>query len=183
MQFRRTYIAGVFIVEIEGQQDERGFFARTYCAQEFAAQGLAVPVAQCSLSFNHRSGTVRGLHYQVPPAAEGKLVRCTRGAIYDVVVDMRPSSPTYLSWTGVELSADNHRAIYVPEMVAHGFQTLTDGTEIFYQMSEFYAADYARGIRYDDPLLGVKWPLPASVISAKDMSWPLLGPEIGGRDA
>lgn len=172
MKFVETDITGAYVIEPEVLRDERGFFARTFCAREFTEHGLKPVVAQSNLSFNDREGTLRGMHYQLPPAAEAKLVRCTRGAIYDVIVDLRPDSPTYMSHVGVELSEENRAALYVPELFAHGYQALTDGAEVVYQVSEFYAPGHERGLRYDDPALGIEWPLPVSVISEKDRSWP-----------
>ena len=174
MRFLPTPLSGAFVVEPDPNEDSRGFFARTFCAREFSGQGLASTFVQCSISYNHKRGTLRGLHHQMPPAAEVKLVRCTSGAIYDVVVDLRRNSPTYLQHFGVELSARNRRALYVPEMFAHGLQTLADETEVFYQISEYHAPDKAAGIRYDDPKLKIKWPLSVSVISDKDLKWPRL---------
>jgi dTDP-4-dehydrorhamnose 3,5-epimerase len=173
MIFTETKLKGAFIVDVELLADQRGAFARTFCAQEFEQHGLKPTVAQCNLSFNHKAGTIRGMHYQIPPAAETKLVRCTKGAIYDVIVDLRPASPTYRQYIGVELSADNRRALYVPELFAHGYQALTDGAEVVYQVGEFYTPGYERGLRYDDPAFGISWPLPVTVISEKDASWPL----------
>ncbi len=175
MKFTPTPLDGAFVVDVEKHADERGFFARTYCVEEFRARGLIAQVAQCSLSFNRVTGTLRGMHYQGAPAAEVKLVRCTAGAIYDVIVDVRPGSPTFGQYFGLELSALNRRALYVPELFAHGFQTLSDGAEVLYQISELYTPGCARGLRYDDPALGIRWPLPVSVISEKDANWPLLG--------
>ncbi|ADI64866.1 dTDP-4-dehydrorhamnose 3,5-epimerase [Trichormus azollae] len=174
MIFTKTELPGAFIIDLEEKPDQRGFFARTFCAQEFANHGLKPTVAQCNLSFNHIKGTLRGMHYQLLPAAETKLVRCTQGAIYDVIVDMRPEFPTYLSHIGLELSAENRRALYVPEMFAHGYQALTDGAEVVYQVGEFYTPGYERGLRYDDPLLEISWPLAATEMSDKDRNWPLL---------
>ena len=174
MQFSQTKLKGAFIIDLEQKTDYRGFFARTFCAQEFEAHGLKPTVAQCNLSFNHKRGTLRGMHYQVPPAAETKLIRCTQGAIYDVIVDMRPESPTFLQHIGVELSAANRRALYVPEMFAHGYQALTDGAEVIYQVGEFYRPGFERGLRFNDPLLDIEWPLPVSEISVKDAAWSLL---------
>lgn len=174
MIFTQTSLAGAFIIELEDKPDHRGFFARTFCAQEFAEHGLKPTVAQCNLSFNHQKGTLRGMHYQITPATETKLIRCTQGAIYDVIVDMRPESPTYLSYIGVELTATNRRALYVPEMFAHGYQALTDGAEVVYQVGEFYTPGYERGLRYDDPILDIVWPLNVTEISQKDLTWPLL---------
>lgn len=174
MIFTETVLKGAFIIDTEMREDERGGFARTFCQHEFEAHGLNPQVAQCNLSFNHKAGTLRGMHYQVAPAAETKLVRCTRGAVLDVIVDMRPGSLTYLQHVAVELSANNHRALYVPELFAHGYQTLTDGAEVSYQVGEFYTPGYERGLRHDDPMLGLSWPLPVSVISEKDAAWPRL---------
>lgn len=174
MKFVETPLSGAFWIELETLEDNRGFFARSFCAREFEAQGLKPTVAQCNLSFNHRRGTLRGMHFQIPPAAETKLVRCTRGALYDVIVDLRPDSPTYKAHYSIELSADNHRALYIPEGFAHGFQTLLDHTEVFYQMGEFYTPNCQRGIRYDDPALAIAWPLPVQVISDKDAALPSL---------
>lgn len=174
MKFTETKLKGAFIIELDERSDHRGFFARTFCMKEFLEYGLKPTVAQCNLSFNYTRGTLRGMHYQVAPASETKLIRCTQGAIYDVIVDMRPTSPTYLSNIGVELSAENRRALYVPEMFAHGYQTLTSEAEVVYQVSEFYAPGCEQGLRYDDPTLDIKWPIPVSEISAKDASWPLL---------
>jgi dTDP-4-dehydrorhamnose 3,5-epimerase len=174
MIFTKTHLPGAFIIDLEEKADSRGFFARTFCAEEFAAHGLKPTVAQCNLSFNHQKGTLRGMHYQILPAAETKLIRCTQGAIYDVIIDMRPESPTYLLHIGVELTAENRRALYVPEMFAHGYQALTDGAEVVYQVGEFYTPGYERGLRYDDPLLGISWPLSATEMSEKDRNWPLL---------
>lgn len=174
MIFIPTKLSGVFIVEPEPHPDARGFFARTFCTREFKEQGLATEFVQCSISANRARGTLRGLHYQLPPAGEIKLVRCTSGAIYDVVVDLRHDSPTYLEHLSVELTARNRRALYIPEMFAHGLQTLADETEVFYQISEFHAPDKSAGLRFDDPKLGIQWPLPVTVINDKDRNWPLL---------
>lgn len=174
MKFVETPLKGAFLIELDKLEDSRGFFARTFCAQEFEAHGLKATVAQCNVSFNHRKGTLRGMHFQIPPAVETKLVRCTRGAIYDVIVDLRPNSPTYKSHFSVELSEENYRALYIPEQFAHGFQTLTDHAEVFYQMGEFYTPGCQRGLRYDDPAFGISWPLPISEISEKDLALPLL---------
>ena len=174
MHFAETPLIGAFVVELQPHKDDRGLFARTFCAREFGAQGLIETFVQCNTSWNTSKGTVRGLHYQLPPSSEAKLVRCTAGAMWDVIVDLRPASPTYLQHIGVELTAANRRALYIPEMLAHGFQTLEDGTEAFYQMSEFYAPDLSTGIRYDDPKLGIKWPLAVASISDKDQRWALL---------
>jgi dTDP-4-dehydrorhamnose 3,5-epimerase len=174
MLFTETKLNGAFIIDLELKSDDRGFFARTFCAKEFEAHGLKPAVSQCNLSFNHKAGTLRGMHYQVTPACETKLVRCTRGAVYDVIIDLRPDSPTYRQHIGVELSADNRRALYVPEMFAHGYQTLTDDAEVVYQVTEFYTPGYERGARYNDPAFGIEWPMPVAVISDKDANWPLV---------
>jgi len=175
--FHETGLPGAYLIELERREDERGFFARTYCAEEFAAHGLKPTVVQANLSYNHRAGTLRGMHYQVPPAAETKLVRCTAGAVHDVIVDLRPDSPTYLKHFGVLLTAENRLALYVPELFAHGYLTLTDGAEVVYQVGEFYTPGAERGIRYDDPALAIPWPREVEVISAKDSSWPPFQPE------
>ncbi|MGH8001736.1 MAG: dTDP-4-dehydrorhamnose 3,5-epimerase [Brasilonema sp.] len=171
MLLTETSLQGAFLIDLEQRQDTRGFFARTFCQEEFSAHGLKPTIAQCNLAFNYKKGTLRGMHYQVAPATEVKLVRCTHGAIYDVIIDLRPESPTYKLHIGVELTAQNRRALYVPEMFAHGYQTLTDAAEIVYQMSEFYAPEYQSGLRYDDPAFGIEWPLPISEISQKDTCW------------
>ena len=172
MQFVETKLKGAFIVEMEVRGDHRGGFARAFCAQEFEAHGLKSIVAQSNLSFNYKAGTLRGMHYQVAPACETKFIRCIKGAIYDVIVDMRPDSPTYMQHIGVELSAENRRALYIPEMFAHGYQALTDGAEVLYQVGEFYTPGCERGFRYDDPAFGIEWRLPVTEISDKDLAWP-----------
>ncbi len=172
MIFTPLELAGACLIEPELITDERGAFARTWCAREFEEHGLNPRLAQCNISFNHRRGTVRGMHFQRAPHAETKLVRCTRGAIFDVAVDLLPESPTFGHWVGHELSAANHRMLYLPESFAHGFQTLTDDTEIFYQMSHGYVAGSSGGIRWNDPTFRIEWPLPISVIAAKDQAWP-----------
>jgi dTDP-4-dehydrorhamnose 3,5-epimerase len=174
MRFDETPLPGAYIVELEPAADERGMFARTFCAREFRERKLIDAFVQCNTSWNVRRGTLRGLHYQLPPSCEVKLVRCTAGSVWDVIVDLRPDSPTYLEHFAVELSAANRRALYIPEMFAHGFQTLADGSEVFYQMSQFYAPDLSTGLRYDDPRLAVRWPLPVTAVSPKDLQWPLL---------
>lgn len=171
MIFTETKLKGAFILDLENREDDRGFFARTFCMKEFEQHGLKPTVAQCNLSYNHKAGTMRGMHYQTPPAAETKLVRCTRGAIYDVIIDLRPESPTYMQHIGVELTADNRRALYVPELFAHGYLALTDGAEVVYQVGEFYTPGYEHGIRYDDPAFKIEWPIPITVISPKDAAW------------
>jgi dTDP-4-dehydrorhamnose 3,5-epimerase len=172
--FSETELKGAFVIELEPRTDSRGFFARAFCQNEFAAHGLKPVIAQANLAFNHRRGTLRGMHFQTPPAAETKLVRCTRGAILDQIVDLRPESPTYLRHISVELTEDNHRALYVPERFAHGYQVLVDNTETSYQVGEFYSPPNERALRYNDPRLGLDWPLPVSVISDKDRDAPLL---------
>jgi dTDP-4-dehydrorhamnose 3,5-epimerase len=174
MRFVATELEGACLVEPEPHKDSRGFFARTFCAQEFRGHGLTDTFVQCNTSWNAQRGTIRGLHYQLAPSCEVKLVRCTAGSLWDVIVDLRPESPTYLRHLGVELTAINRRALYIPAMFGHGFQTLEDGTEVFYQMSEYYMPELARGLRYDDPKLGISWPLEVTSISEKDQSWELL---------
>jgi dTDP-4-dehydrorhamnose 3,5-epimerase len=174
MRFRPTPLKGAFVVEAEPHTDERGLFARTFCAREFAAQELASTFVQCNTSWNAARGTLRGMHYQRPPSSEVKLVRCTAGSLLDVIVDLRPDSATYLKHFSVELSARNRLALYIPEMFAHGFQTLEDATEVLYQMSAYYAPELATGLRHDDATLGIVWPLPVASISDKDVQWPLL---------
>jgi len=180
MIFTETKLKGAFFIDLDLRSDERGAFARTFCAKEFAEHGLKPSVAQCNLSFNHKAGTLRGMHYQIPPASETKLVRCTKGAIYDVIIDMRPDSPTYRQHIGVELTADNRRALYVPELFAHGYQALSDGAEVVYQVGEFYTPGYERGIRYDDPAFTIQWPLPVTVMSEKDAAWKPFEPAAVG---
>ena len=174
MIFTETKLAGAFIIDIERRQDNRGFFARTFCQHEFEEHGLRPVIAQANLASNKRKGTLRGMHFQYPPAAETKLVRCTRGAILDIIVDLRPESPTYLEHVEVELSADNYRALYVPERFAHGYQALEDTTETSYQVGEFYTPGVEGGLSPFDPGLGLSWPLPVTEISEKDRSWPPL---------
>lgn len=174
MRFTQTHLVGAYVIDVEPITDDRGFFARTFCANELADRGLRPLVAQGNMSYNPTGGTLRGFHYQRPPAAESKLVRCTRGAIVDVVVDLRPDSATYLQHVAVELTADNRRSLYVPPLFAHAYQTLVDDTEVSYLVSEFYAPGVEDGLRYDDPALGIAWPLAVEAISDKDRSWPLL---------
>jgi dTDP-4-dehydrorhamnose 3,5-epimerase len=176
MLFTETLLKGVFVIEPERLEDERGFFARTFCQEEFRAHGLNPQVAQCNLSFNRKKGTLRGLHYQAAPFAEVKIVTCTSGAIYDVAVDLRPDSPTFKRWAAVELSEDNRKALYIPAGCAHGFQTLVDNTEVHYQMSEFYHPESARGVRWDDPAFAIVWPETQNrIISKRDMSYQECG--------
>jgi dTDP-4-dehydrorhamnose 3,5-epimerase len=171
--FTETKLKGAYIIELERREDSRGFFARGFCQNEFRAHGLKPTVAQGNIASNIKAGTLRGMHFQYPPAAESKLVRCTRGAIYDIIVDLRPESSTYLQHIGVELNEDNQRALYVPERFAHGYQTLTDKTDTSYLVGEFYTPDAEGGLLYDDPSLKLNWPLPVSVISEKDQKFPL----------
>lgn len=174
MRFTETSLAGAFVIDLELKGDDRGFFARSFCAEEFEAHGLSPRVVQTNTSYNLKAGTIRGMHYQVEPAPETKLVRCVRGALHDVIVDMRPGSPTHGQHVAVELSADNRTMLYVPGLFAHGFQTLVDDTEALYQVGEFYTPGAEAGLRFDDPALGIDWPLPVTAISDKDRSWPLL---------
>jgi dTDP-4-dehydrorhamnose 3,5-epimerase len=174
MKFEETKLAGAFIIDIERIGDNRGFFARAFCQKEMADHGLNPTIAQANLGFNATKGTVRGMHFQYPPAAETKLVRCTRGAVLDIIVDLRPESPTYLEHIEVELTADNYRAIYVPQRFGHGYQALEDDTETSYLVGEFYTPGSEGGLRHDDPRLGLTWPLPVTEVSAKDEAWPLL---------
>jgi len=175
VKFKETKLKDAYFVELDRIEDERGFFARSWCAGEFEEHGLNPDLVQCNVSFNKKKGTLRGMHYQAAPHEEAKLVRCTTGALYDVVIDLRPDSPTFKQWFGVEMTAESRRALYVPEGFAHGFQTLEDDTEILYQTSEFYHAENARGVRYDDPAFGIEWPSSHITISPKDKSFPLLG--------
>ena len=172
MQLKPTSLKDAYVIELDLKSDSRGFFARTFCAAEFEERGLKPVVAQANLSYNYKQATLRGMHYQLPPAAETKLIRCTRGAVYDAIIDLRPDSPTYLQHFGIELSADNHKSLYVPEMFAHGYLTLSDNVEVIYQVGEFYSPGSERGIRYDDPAFAIEWPLEVRVISEKDAAWP-----------
>jgi dTDP-4-dehydrorhamnose 3,5-epimerase len=172
MHFRDTPLAGAYLIEPEPIHDERGFFARTWSRDEFRERGLVTDLAQCSVSFNHLSGTLRGMHFQVEPHAETKLVRCTAGAIYDVIIDLRPDSPTYCQWYAAELSAANRHMLYIPVGFAHGFITLVDASEVFYQISANYAPAFARGVRWDDPTFGIRWPMPPRVIAERDRTYP-----------
>ncbi len=176
MIFTRTEIEGCVIVDVEPRQDERGYFARTFSADEFAREGLETQWVQANVGHSVRAGIVRGLHYQVEPHAEAKLVSCTAGAVFDVAVDVRPESPTYLRWVGVELSAESRRMLYLPRGTAHGYQALTDGASTSYLVSTPYAGEAERGLRWDDPALGIAWPLAAgALVSDKDRAWPLVG--------
>ena len=168
MIFKKTRFKGAFVIELETIEDERGLFARTWCKREFEEIGLNLGLVQCNISFNKKRGTLRGMHYQVAPHEEAKLVRCTMGEIYDVIIDLRPHSPTYKQWLSFNLSAKNRRMLYIPEGFAHGFLTLKDHTEVFYQMSEFYAPECARGVRWNDPAFEIVWPAGVTIISEKD---------------
>ncbi len=175
MRFIATPLPGVMVIKPERNADERGFFARTWCVNEFEQRGLETRLVQCNISFNRCKGTVRGLHYQIAPHAEAKLIRCTRGSIYDIALDLRPDSPTFKKWFSITLTARNRLAMYIPIGLAHGLQTQTDNTEILYQMSEFYYPEYARGVRWTDPAFDIRWPLPISVISDRDQNFPDCG--------
>jgi dTDP-4-dehydrorhamnose 3,5-epimerase len=174
MIFVETKLKGAFVIEIEKRSDDRGFFARSFCKHEFEAHGLKPIIAQANVAVSHEKGTLRGMHFQVPPFAETKFVRCTRGAVLDVIIDLRPESPTYLQHVAVELSQENYRALYMPERFAHGYQTLEDDTELSYQASEFFAPGYDGGLFYSDRRLALQWPLPVTVISEKDRTWKTL---------
>jgi len=174
MIFTETKLKGAFIIDLERREDNRGFFARAFCRKEFSEHGLNNIIAQANIAFNRKKGTLRGMHFQFPPAAETKLVRCTRGGILDIIVDLRPESPTYLEHVAVELTADNQKALYVPERFAHGYQVLEDVTETSYQVGEFYTPGSEGGLLYKDPRLRLRWPLPVTEISEKDANWKLL---------
>ncbi len=180
MLFKETKLVGVFVIEPELIEDERGFFARSWCAEEFAKHGLNCELAQCNISYNRKRGTLRGLHYQATPFAEAKLVRCTAGAIFDVAVDVRRDSNTFGQSVGVELSAENRRMFYVPEGFAHGLQTLCHHAEVFYQMSQPYRPTAARGVRFDDPTIGIRWPIANPIVSKRDKALPFLSPPAAG---
>jgi len=169
--FTETELSGAFIIEAEQLEDERGFFARTWCQREFEAHGINAQLAQCNVSFNKKKGTLRGMHYQTSPHEEAKLVRCTMGAIFDVIIDLRRQSPTFKKWVAVDLNERNRRMLYVPEGFAHGFQTLEDNTEVFYQMSEFYAPEHARGVRWNDPAFQISWPEAEPLVSPRDQQY------------
>lgn len=172
MEFRKTNLKDACLVTIKRIEDNRGYFARAWCRDEFLQHGLNPDILQLNVGFSHQSGTLRGMHYQLPPHAEAKFVRCTRGAIYDVIIDLREGSPTAGQWYGAELSADNGLMLYVPEGFAHGYQTLLDDTEMYYTTTALYAPTAARGVRFDDPAFGITWPLPVSMISTADRDWP-----------
>lgn len=172
MKFIEAKLKDAYIIELEPIEDTRGFFARTFCKNEFEKYGLNPFVVQCNISYNKKRGTLRGMHYQTKPHEEVKLVSCIRGAIYDVIIDLRPDSPTYCQWVSVELTADNRKMFYIPEGFVHGFQSLEDDTIVFYQMSEFYYPECARGVRWDDPKFNIKWPIDDKIISEKDNLYP-----------
>jgi len=174
MQFEPVPLKGAWVVMLDPHVDDRGYFARAFCRREFESHGIEASVAQCNASFNKLAGTLHGMHYQTEPAAETKLVRCVRGALYDVIVDMRPDSPTYMQHFGIELTADNLKMLFVPRNFAHGFLTLEPNTEAFYMVGEYYTPEYEQGLRYNDPALDIQWPAPVNVLSEKDGSWPLL---------
>ena len=172
MQFTETPLPGVFVLELDRLEDERGWFARTWCREEFAQRGLPVELAQCSISHNAQRGTLRGIHFQAAPHAEAKLIRCVAGAAHDVVLDLRPDSPTFKQSLATELSASNGRALFLPEGIAHGFQTLTDDSTLFYQMNSPYVVGAATGVRWDDPVFNIEWPLPNPILNSRDQAWP-----------
>lgn len=171
MIFSETKIKGVYIIEPELLLDERGFFARSFCKEEFQKNGLETDIVQCNISYNKKKGTLRGMHYQAAPFEEAKIVSCTKGSIYDVVVDLRRDSPTYRNWYAKELSTDSYQMLYIPKGCAHGFQTLEDNCNVYYQIGEYYHPEYARGIRWNDPVIGIVWPIPAGNISEKDQNY------------
>jgi len=173
MIFTETKLKGAYVIDIEPREDERGFFARSWCADEFEKHGLSTHLVQCNISFNKKRGTLRGMHYQTEPYPEAKLVRCTTGALYDVIIDLRSDSQTFKQWLGVKLTAGNHRALFVPFGFAHGFQTLVDDTEAFYQMSEFFHPECARSVGWDDPSFGIKWPVSNVIVSEKDQLYKI----------
>jgi dTDP-4-dehydrorhamnose 3,5-epimerase len=170
--FTETPLPGAWLIDPERLEDHRGFFARTWCRREFESHGLSAHLVQCNISFNKRRGTLRGMHYQADPHQEDKLVRCTSGAVYDVIIDLRPHSPTFLRHFAVVLTAESRRMLYVPRGVAHGFQTLVDDTEVFYQMSEFHAPGAARGVRWNDPAFDIRWPIAGPILSERDRAYP-----------
>jgi len=183
MKFTQTPLKDAYVIELQELSDDRGFFARSFCMNEFAEHGLKPNVAQCNLSFNHKAGTMRGMHYQIAPAAETKLVRCTRGAVYDVIIDLRPDSPSYMQHFGIELTEHNRKSLYVPELFAHGYLTLTDGAEVSYQVSEFYTPGMERGLPYNDPAFNIEWPVEVQVISEKDAKWDAFQAEAQSAEA
>lgn len=171
MKFTPLSLSGTYVIELEPIEDNRGFFAMSWQPEAFASRGLETHIAQCNLSFNHQKGTIRGMHFQREPYAEVKLLRCTTGAIFDALIDLRPESPTYLQWEAVELTAENRRMLYIPKGLAHGYQTLADNTEVSYQVSETYHPEAADGVRWNDPAFNIQWPLPCSQISSRDEAW------------
>lgn len=171
MIFQETRLSGAYVIELEQKKDERGFFARSFCRQEFLQNGIECNIAQCSFSFNEKKGTLRGMHYQGTPHEEAKIVSCTKGSIYDVIIDLRKDSATYRHWYAIELTDKEHKMLYVPKGFAHGFQTLCDGAEVFYQISEFYYPQSALGVRWNDKVFNIKWPLPVSMISQRDNAY------------
>ena len=183
MLFNKTPLDGAYTIDLEKRGDDRGFFARLFCEKEFGAVGLETHFVQINNSTSAKRGTLRGMHFQLPPAAEVKVVRCIKGALFDVIVDLRPDSPTFKQWYGAELSAENRRMMYVPRGFAHGFITLADDTEAFYLVSAFYAPECERGLRFDDPAIGIEWPLSPTEMSDKDKKWPDLDPALHGLDA
>jgi len=174
MIFTETILKGAYVIEPEKCEDERGFFARSFCIEEFEKQGMDFRIVQCNISFNKKKGTLRGMHYQVSPHQEAKLVSCIRGKMYDVIIDLRQDSQTYCKWFSVELNENNYKSLYIPEGFAHGFQALEDNTVVFYQMSEFYHPECARGVRWDDPVFGIEWPHQPTLINEKDQTWSLI---------
>lgn len=172
MIFRETGLAGAFLVDVERIEDHRGFFARVWCREEFVSRGLVPEMVQANMGYSRKGGTLRGLHFQIHPHEEVKLLRCTRGAVHDVLVDLREESPTYMHWEGFDLTEENRKMVYVPEGFAHGYLTLSDHTEIHYQTSRFYSPRHARGIRFDDPAFNIKWPGPVDIVSDADRNWP-----------
>ena len=174
MKFIEAYLSGSYTIKLDKIEDERGFFARSWCKKEFEKYGLNSEIVQCNISFNKKRGTIRGMHYQESPFAEVKMVRCIKGSIYDVIIDLRKDSATYLKWSSTVLSGENYKMIYVPQGFAHGFQSLEDNTEVFYQMTEFYHPESAKGVRWDDPLLNIKWPIQDPIISERDEKFSFL---------
>lgn len=172
MIFNETRLKGAFLIDIKKIEDDRGFFGRAWCQREFEEAGINPDIFQINTSLTHKKGTIRGMHYQIDPHQEGKLIRCTRGRIFDVMIDLRPESPTFMQWLGHELSEDNYRMVYVPEHFAHGFVTLVDHCEVYYPVTEFYTPGSERGIRYDDPAFNIEWPVEIEVVSEKDLNHP-----------
>jgi dTDP-4-dehydrorhamnose 3,5-epimerase len=170
--FNPTRLAGVVSIDLERREDDRGFFARTYCRREFQSHGLKADIAQCNMSYNRQRGTLRGMHYQIAPRAEAKVVQCATGAVYDVIIDLRPKSSSFRRWEAFELTADNRRMLYVPEGLAHGFQTLSDHTSVLYLMTEFYSPEHARGVRWNDPAFAIEWPIADPIVSSQDAGFP-----------